>query len=46
MYVGWNSNCGTREESMQKAWYLKQMNKVTYINISGRRNAQTIPESC
>ena len=26
MWVGWNSRYGPREESMQRVWYLKQMN--------------------
>ena len=29
IWVGWNSRYGPREESMQKVWYLKQMNEST-----------------
>ena len=27
MWVSWDSSYGPREESMQKVWYLKQMNE-------------------
>ena len=46
MCVGWNSRYGPQEKSMQKVWYLKQMNDSHLHNISRRRNAQTITESC
>ena len=49
MWVGWNSSYGPREESMQKVWYLKQMNESpTSISVVAEtlKRSQKVAEEC
>ena len=49
MWVGWNSRYGPREESMQKVWYLKQMNESptsTSVVAETLKRSQKVAEEC
>ena len=49
MRRGWNSTYGPREESMQKVWYLKQMNESpTSISVVAEtlKRSQKVAEEC
>ena len=49
MWVGWNSSYGSREESMQKVWYLKQMNEsptLTSVVAETLKESQKVAEEC
>ena len=49
MWVGWNSSYGSREESMQKVWCLKQMNEsptLTSVVAETLKESQKVAEEC
>ena len=49
MWVGWNSRYGPQEESMQKVWYLKQMNESptsTSVVAETLKPLQKVAEEC
>ena len=49
MWVDWNSRHGPREESMQKVWYLKQMNESptsTSVVAETLKRSQKVAEEC
>ena len=49
MWVGWNSRYGPQEESMQKVWYLKQMNESptsTSVVAETLKRSQKVAEEC